>query len=63
VEQGRRRQDEINPQKYLYTKAFGNLSDDNTHIVVVVLFRFRENEHGHPVPNNYIVTAYQKEIR
>ncbi|MCX6044950.1 MAG: hypothetical protein NT075_07540 [Chloroflexi bacterium] len=62
VEQGRRKQDEVNPQKYLYTKAFDHLYEDNTHIVVIILFRFRENEQGRPVANNYIVTAYQKEI-
>jgi hypothetical protein len=42
--------------------AFDGLDEDNTHIVVVALFRFRENEDGRPIPNNYIVTAYQKEI-
>jgi hypothetical protein len=26
------------------------------------LFRFREGEVQTPVPNNYVVTAYQKEI-
>lgn len=62
IQQGRRKQDSINPQKYLYTMAFDGLDEDNTHIVVVALFRFRENEDGRPIPNNYIVTAYQKEI-
>jgi len=27
-----------------------------------VLFRFSKDASGNPVPNNYIVTAYQKEI-
>lgn len=63
VQQGRRRQDTINPHKYSYTMAFNGLDEDNTHIVAIVLFRFRENEDGRPVPNNYIVTAYQKELR
>lgn len=63
IQSGRRKQDVINPQKYLYTLAFPGLDEDNTHVVVIVLFRFRENEDGRPVPNNYVVTAYQKEIR
>lgn len=63
IQSGRRKQDPINPQKYLYTLAFPELDEDNTHIVAIVLFRFRENEDGRPVPNNYVVTAYQKEIR
>jgi hypothetical protein len=31
--------------------------------VAVVLFRFRDRGNQRPVANNYIVTAYQKEIR
>jgi len=27
------------------------------------MFRFEEDELGEPVPSNYIVTAYQKEIK
>ena len=57
-----RKQDTLNPQKYRYVKAFEDLAEDNTHIIVIVLFRFREGKVGEPVSNNYIVTAYQKEI-
>jgi len=60
---GNRRQDPLNPLKYRYLKAFDRLAKDNTHIVAIVLFRFREAQAGQPEPNNYIVTAYQKEIR
>jgi hypothetical protein len=59
---GIRQQDTLNPQKYRYTKAFDDLAADNTHIVAIVLFRFGVDHVGIPVPNNYIVTAYQKEI-
>jgi len=38
------------------------LAEDNTHIIAIVLFRFSEGSEGEPVPNNYVVTAYQKEI-
>jgi len=62
IQSGRRRQDPLNPQKYRHTKAFDDLAEDNTHIVAIVLFRFREAPQGEPMPNNYIVTAYQKEI-
>lgn len=60
---GHRKQDTLNPQKYRYTRAFDDLAKDNTHIVAIVLFRFREDDAGEPVANNYVVTAYQKEIR
>ena len=59
---GRRKQDVLNSQKYIYTASFDDLAEDNTHIVAIVLFRFREDEMRQPVSNNFIVTAYQKEI-
>jgi hypothetical protein len=39
-----------------------NLPANNTHIVSVVLFGLRENEIGEIESNNFIATAYQKEI-
>ena len=62
IRTGKRSQDLLNPQKYRYTRAFGDLAEDNTHIVAIVLFRFSKDASGNSVPNNYIVTAYQKEI-
>ena len=59
---GKRKQDPLNPQKYRYSEAFDNLSADNTHIVAIALFRMKASESGHPEANNYVVTAYQKEI-
>jgi hypothetical protein len=63
VESGERVQDALNPQKYRYVKAFADLPEDNTHMVAIVLFRFRQGDNGKPLPNNYIVTAYMKELR
>ena len=60
---GTRKQDPLNPQKYRYVKAFDDLAEDNTHIVAIVLFRFSGGKSGEPVKNNFIVTAYQKEMR
>ena len=62
VRLGHRKQDPLNPRKYRYTRAFDDLAGDNTHIVAIVLFQFVEGENRKPVPNNRIVTAYQKEI-
>lgn len=61
VRLGRRKQDALNPQKYRYSKSFERLAEENTQLVAIVLFRFREDEIGRPVPNNFIVTAYQKQ--
>ena len=55
-------QDALNPQKYRYSRTFDDLTEDNTHVVAIVLFRFREGPSGEPVANNYIVTAYQRRI-
>jgi hypothetical protein len=63
IQSGRRKQDPLNPQKYRYVKAFNGLAEDNTHIIVIVLFRFSEGSGGEPIANNYVITAYQKEAR
>ncbi|MBI4674766.1 MAG: hypothetical protein HY741_24235 [Chloroflexi bacterium] len=62
IRSGTRKQDSLNPRKYRYSKAFSRLAEDNTHIVAIVLFAFVELESGQPAPNNYVVTAFQKEI-
>jgi len=62
VQSGIRKQDSLNPQKYRYSKEFENLPADNTHIVAIVLFRLQERGIGEIESNNFIVTAYQKEI-
>ena len=62
VQTGVRKQDPLNPQKYRYTKSFDNLPAHNTHIVAIVLFGLQENNIGEIEANNFIATAYQKEI-
>lgn len=62
VKTGIRKQDSLNPQKYRYSKNFGNLTASNTHIVAIVLFGLHESEIGEIESNNFVVTAYQKEI-
>jgi len=62
IKTGRRRQDPLTPQKYRYAMAFDDLAEDNTHIVTIVVFGFSRDVKGNPVPNNYIATAYQKEM-
>lgn len=62
IRQGIRKQDSLNPQKFRYTKAFNNLPKDNTHIVAITLFKFQEQDKGKIKPNNFIVTAFLKEI-
>ena len=61
IRSGQRQQDALQPQKYRYVKAFDDLAAENTHLVAIVLCRFSAGEDGRPIPNNYIVTAYQQE--
>lgn len=62
IRSGHRKQDTLNPQKFLYSKRFDNLTAKNTHITAVVFLRFTEDENGELLPNNFIVTAYQKKV-
>ena len=62
IQSGQRRQDALNPQKYRYVKAFADLPEDNTHMIAIILFRFRKGDDGKPNPNNYIVTAYMRAL-
>ncbi len=62
IQSGKRKQDPLNPQKYRYSSLFDDLEVYNTHIVAIVLFRFKEGANGELESNNYIVTAYQKQI-
>lgn len=62
IQTGRRKQDSLDPQKYRYSKAFDGLVEDNTHIIAIVIFRLDKDPGGVSMPNNYVVTAYQKEM-
>ncbi len=62
IQQGKRKQDPLNLQKFRYAKSFNDLFEANTHIIAIVLFRYRAGTMEEPVPNNYVVTAFQKEI-
>jgi len=55
VQRGRRFQDSIRPDVFLYYREFENLPAGNTTIVVVVRFGFSTDG----AENNFVVTAYQ----
>jgi hypothetical protein len=62
IQSGQRRQEPLHPQKFRYSKAFADLPDDNTHVFAFVLFGYEERDGGIR-PNNYVLTAYQQELR
>ena len=55
LRRGRRFQDSVRPQVYLYYRDFDSLPDDNTTMVVVVRFGFNPDS----TENNFVMTAYQ----
>lgn len=55
VRRGRRFQDSVRPEVYLYYRDYRGLPHDNTAIVVVVRFGFDPDGRE----NNFIMTAYQ----
>jgi hypothetical protein len=55
VRSGRRFQDSIRPEVYLYARAYRDLPHGNTSIVVVVRFGLYPDG----TENNFMLTAYQ----
>jgi len=55
VQSGRRFQDSIRPNVYLYSRVYRDLPHGNTSIVVVVRFGLYTDG----TENNFILTAYQ----
>ncbi|MBN1582481.1 MAG: hypothetical protein JXA89_17365 [Anaerolineae bacterium] len=63
IQQGRRRQEPLNPRKYRYSYPFDDLPEDFNHIVAIVLFGFDVDEQGQVVANNFVATAFLKHMR
>ena len=59
---GRRKQDPLLPNEYRYYRQFNELLPENNHLVVIVVFRTRLDEHDAYVPNNFVVTAWAQYI-
>jgi hypothetical protein len=58
VRQGRRRQQPHDPQAYVYRLPCNTLRPPFNGILVVVVFRFEQQENAGMIPNNFIVTAW-----
>lgn len=63
IQQGRRRQEPLNPRKYRYARPFDNLPIGFNHVVGIVIFGFDVSTQGAMVPNNFIATAFLTHIR
>ena len=60
---GKRRQDPLDPRKYRYVKFFDNLVANNNCIIAVAIFKLAIDDKGSTVENNFVLTAYQKQIK
>ena len=63
IQQGRRRQEPLNPRKYRYVQPCDDLPAGFNHVVGIVLFGFDINAQGETVPNNFIATVFLMHIR
>lgn len=55
---GHRRQDAYDPNSYQYFRAFNDLPDDQTHMVVCVRFRWSTQPNGSTRAEKFVTTAY-----
>jgi hypothetical protein len=55
---GHRRQDPYDQNSYRYYRAFADLPDDQTHVVVCVRFRWTTGSRGSMRPEKFVTTAY-----
>jgi len=62
-EQAQKRGDISYDNEYRYYKRFDELLPENNHLVVIIVFKTRLDEHGKYVPNNFVVTGWAKYIR
>lgn len=63
IQQGRRRQEPLNPRKYRYSHSFDDLPEDFNQVVVIALFGFEVDERGATLPNNFVATAFLKHVQ
>ena len=60
---GRRKQDPLAINEYRYFKQFDELLPENSHLILIVIFKIVPDEHGHYIHNNFVVTGWANFIR
>jgi len=59
---GRRRQEALLPNEYRYYKQSDELLPRNNYLIAKVVFKTQVDKMGNFVPNNFVVTGWQKYI-
>jgi hypothetical protein len=62
IQKGRRQQEPLNPRKYRYAHQFDDLPEEFNYIIAVVVFGLDVDAQGMTTPNNWIATAFMKNI-
>lgn len=55
---GQRRQETLDPNRYRYHRACDALPLEFNHLVVAVVFSYREQPDGITLPNNFVTSAW-----
>ena len=55
---GRRQQDSLIPNEYRYYRQFDELLPENSHLVVIVVFKTLLDDDGEYSANNFVVTGW-----
>jgi hypothetical protein len=61
IRDGKRKQHHLEVDVFVYSKRFNDLKPGMTHVVVIVKFGFM-GKGAVGIPNNFVLTAYQKEF-
>jgi hypothetical protein len=55
---GQRRQEQLDPNRYRYHRSCNALPLEFNHLVVAVVFSYREQPDGGTLPNNFVTSAW-----
>jgi hypothetical protein len=55
---GRRQQDPLVPNEYRYYKPFDELLPENSHLILIVVFKKQLDATGDYIANNFVVTGW-----
>ena len=62
LRRGQRRQEALDPNRYRYHRPCAALPPEFSHIVVAVVFRYKEHLDGTQLPNNFVTSAWGVDI-
>lgn len=55
---GKRQQDPLVPNEYRYYKSFDELLPENSHLIMIVIFKKQIDDKGKYITNNFVVSGW-----